>query len=141
MNRVCTHILAFQDDGTLFFQPGDYNYYLEKRNEMLAAAAASAGDKKESRAVSRPVEAEAPKKNKVKLTWKEQRELEGIGDAISAAEAEVARLEECFADPQFHVKYAQQTKELTAQLDAARQKVEELYVRWDELEAKNSAQE
>ena len=138
MNRVCTHILAFQDDGTLFFQPGDYNYYLEKRNEQLAAAEAAAPQKAAAAAKNQVPQ---PKKTKVKLSWKEQRELEGMGDAISEAEAEVARLEECFADPQFHVKYAQQTKELTAQLDAARQKVEELYVRWDELEAKNSAQE
>ena len=57
---------------------------------------------------------------------------------IDDAEAEVARLEECFADPQFHVKYAAQTRELTAQLDEAKRKVEELYTRWDELEEKNS---
>lgn len=30
LNRVCTHILAFEDDGRVELNVGDYDYYLEK---------------------------------------------------------------------------------------------------------------
>ena len=70
-----------------------------------------------------------------KLSFQEQRELEGMEAQIHAREAEVARIEGVFADPEFFRKYAARTGELTAELAAARQNVTTLYTRWEELEA------
>ena len=54
---------------------------------------------------------------------------------IHALEAEVARIESLFADPEFFRKHATQVNQLTAELDAAKEKVPQLYARWEELEA------
>ena len=42
LNRVCTGILAFEAGGKVVYNPGDYDYYLEKRREREAAALAAA---------------------------------------------------------------------------------------------------
>ena len=55
--------------------------------------------------------------------------------AIHTAEAEIARIEALFADPDFHRKHGAQTEDLTAQLEALKSKVLELFARWEELEA------
>ena len=60
---------------------------------------------------------------------------------IHAVEAEVARIEGLFADPDFHRKHATQVNQLTDELDAAKEKVTKLYARWEELEAIKAAAE
>ncbi|HEU5123398.1 MAG TPA: ABC-F family ATP-binding cassette domain-containing protein [Verrucomicrobiae bacterium] len=134
LNRVCTDILAFEGDGRIHHSVGDYDYYLEKKRRAEAVAA------KESAAilaVNKSAAAKEPAKQSKprKLSFKENRELEGMEEEIHAAEAEVARIEELFASPDFHRTHATQTNELLAQLAAAKEKVTQLYARWEELEA------
>jgi ABC transport system ATP-binding/permease protein len=40
LNRVCTDILAFEGDGKIHHSVGDYDYYLEKKQEAIRAASA-----------------------------------------------------------------------------------------------------
>ncbi len=134
LNRVCTDILAFEGENKVVFQHGDYQYYLEKREQRRQAALAVEAAK--AKAIQQKTTAPAPKPQKVRLTWKEQRELEGMEEAILEAETKVSDLEAIFADPNFHVKYGTRTAELTAQLDAAKAEVEAKYARWEELSAK-----
>jgi ATP-binding cassette subfamily F protein uup len=134
LNRVCTDILAFEGDGRIHHSVGDYDYYLEKKRRAEAVAA------KESAAilaVNKSAAAKEPAKQSKprKLSFKENRELEGMEEEIHAAEAEVARIEELFASPDFHRTHATQTNELLAQLAAAKETVTQLYARWEELEA------
>lgn len=133
LNRVCTDILAFEGDGEIFFQHGDYQYYLEKRLQRRLAAQAAAEQSK-----PQPVKS-APKPQRIRLTYKEQRELEEMESVIMEAEEKVAELEAIFADPDFHRKYGARTVELTEQLNAAKTDVEAKYARWEELTAKAAA--
>lgn len=139
LNRVCTDILAFEDEGQLVFQTGDYAYYRQKQEERRAAAAAeqTARDGQKQNPDSTPPPPRA-NRNKPRLTWKEQRELEAIEEQILAAETRVAELEQLFLQPDFHARYGRQLTELTAQLDEAKATVENLYLRWTELESKNT---
>jgi ABC transport system ATP-binding/permease protein len=139
LNRVCTDILAFEGDGKIHHSVGDYDYYLEKKQKAsLAAARQSAAilatNKAEKSAVLSREAAARPAKPR-KLSFKEQRELEGMEARIHAVEAEVARIEGLFADPEFFRKHAAQVNQLTAELDAAKAEVPKLYARWEELEA------
>ncbi len=137
LNRVCTDILAFEDDGNVVFQHGDYQYYLEKRRQRRAQAQADAAEASAKNAQTAATAQAAQNKNtKARLTWKEQRELENMEQTIADAEAKVTQLEETFADPNFHAKYGQRTAELTAELDSARKLVESLYNRWEELSSR-----
>lgn len=142
LNRVCTDILAFEGDGRIAHSVGDYDYYLEKRQK---AAVAASRKSTEAPAVSKP---SAPAQNVAtktakgrKLSFKEQRELEGIEAEIHTVEAEVTRIEGLFADPEFFRKHATQVNKLTDELEAAKANVVKLYARWEDLEAIKAASE
>ena len=133
LNRVCTGILAFEADGRLVYQEGDYDYYLDKR---AAAARTTAAAAQVSATAAAKASASTPAKGKSGLKWKEQQELDGLPTAIEAAEAEVARLEALFAAPDFFQKNGPRIKEFTAELDQARDKAASLYKRWTDLESR-----
>ena len=86
-----------------------------------------------SAALSRDAATKAAKPRK--LSFKETRELEGMEAQIHAVEAEVARIEGLFADPEFFRKHAAKVNDLTHELDAAKENVTQLYSRWEQLEA------
>ena len=138
LNRVCTGILAFEGDGRIYYQEGGYDYYLEKHAEREAAAAnkavavASVAPVADSAtAVAAPV-----KSKERKLSYKEQKELDGMEATIAAAESALAELEAPFMDPEFFSKNGAKLKELTADLDRRRTEIEQLYARWQELQDK-----
>jgi ATP-binding cassette subfamily F protein uup len=136
LNRVCTDILAFEGDGAIHHSVGDYEYYLEKKRKSAEASARAASPvpRRESASLS------APKPSKPgKLSFKDQRELEGIEPRILSVESEIARIEELFASPDFHRTHATQTNDLMAELAAAKANLPRLYARWEELESRKAA--
>ena len=67
--------------------------------------------------------------------------MEGMEAQIHAVEAEVARIEGLFIQPDFHRKHATQVNRLTDELEAAKERATQLYARWEELEAIKTASE
>jgi ATP-binding cassette subfamily F protein uup len=140
LNRVCTDILAFEGDGKIHHSVGDYDYYLEKKAKVATASARQSAAIlaiNKSAALSR--DAATQKSKPRKLSFKETRELEGMEAQIHAVEAEVARIEGLFADPDFFRKHAAKVNRLTDELEAAKKNVTQLYSRWEELERVRSA--
>ena len=139
LNRVCTDILAFEGDGKIHHSVGDYDYYLEKKQRTAEAATRASFESATGKTTSRPVAPAAPLANVStkprKLSFKETRELESMEAQIHAVDEEIARIEGLFASPDFHRTHATQTKQLTADLAAAKDKLAQLYTRWEELEA------
>ena len=133
LNRVCTDILAFEGDSRIHHSAGDYDYYLEKKQRVANEAARPVPAVSRDKTHHRPASANAAKPRK--LSFKETRELEGMEAQIQAVDAEIARIEALFASPDFHRTHATQTKQLTAELAAAKEKLTHLYTRWEELEA------
>ena len=130
LNRVCTHILAFEDDGRVALHVGDYDYYLEKRR--LAAAPV----RTENAAKPSP----QPERSRAKkLSYKERKELEEIEPAILAAEREAAEIEAMLHDPAFYASRAKEFPEWEAKLDAVKARIASLYARWSELDAARAA--
>ncbi len=142
LNRVCTDILAFEGDGKIHHSVGDYDYYLEKKQRAAVAASRQSAAilaVNKSAALSRAAATKTAKPRK--LSFKEQRELEGMEAQILAVEEEIARIEALFVSPDFHRTHATQTNQLTAQLAAAKEQAMQLYARWEELEAIKTAAE
>jgi ATP-binding cassette subfamily F protein uup len=142
LNRVCTDILAFEGDGKIAHSVGDYDYYLEKKKKAAVAASRKSAEVPAASKPSVPAPNAAANTAKArKLSFKEQRELEGIEAQIHTFEAEVTRIEGLFADPEFFRKHASQVNQLTDELDAAKASVVKLYARWEQLEALKAASE
>ena len=136
LNRVCTGIIAFEGDGQVAYNEGDYEYYREKlatRKKRLAKLPVATQTNAES--------SRAPEAKPRKMTWKEKAELEGMEAAILKDEESVARIESLFADPEFHSKHGAKTSELTIELETAKKQSAALYARWEELEALRAANE
>jgi ATP-binding cassette subfamily F protein uup len=125
LDKVATGILAFEGNGQVTFYEGDYRQYLERRPRKAIAAAA---DKPKAPA---PRTA-APKK----LGYKEKLELESIEQSIEKADARVVELQTTLNDPATYRDRSTEIATLVSSLEAAKQEVERLYARWQELEAK-----
>jgi len=136
LNRVCTGIIAFEGDGLVAYNEGDYEYYREKLAERKMRLAKQPAATHANDGSSR-----APEAKPRKMTWKEKAELEGMEEAILKNEEAVARIESLFADPEFHSKHGGKTIELTNELETAKKHGGALYARWEELEAIRAANE
>jgi len=77
-------------------------------------------------------------KSPTKLSYKDQRELDGMEAAILAAEEAAAALEQRAADPAVLADHMKLTA-VCAELGAAQDKVRALYDRWAELEQRQTA--
>jgi len=135
LNRVCTGILAFEGDGQVSYSVGNYDYYWEKSQRLLAADPGPTVSQEKAKPTSRRQPVDKPRK----LSFKEARELEGMEDAIMAAETRIAEIEAMFTNPDFHRKFGSQAQALHDEVEAERKKHDCLFARWEELEAIKAA--
>ena len=132
LDRICDQIIALEPDG-LYVQPGNYSYYLEMRNERLSRAEKQA--EFTARDLKKQERREAPKPDKPrKLSYKEQKELEGMEERILAEESKAEELEQTLSDPEFYSKRADEAGKLAAELEELKTGISQLYARWEELE-------
>jgi ATP-binding cassette subfamily F protein uup len=124
LDKVATGILAFEGDGRVVFYEGDYQSWAARRPEPAKAA---------PEAPRKPTEVTLPRSapTRARMSYKEQRELEGMEAAILEAEAEVEALSTALAQTT-----GPRVAELSRALEAAMATVEQRYARWTELEAK-----
>jgi ABC transport system ATP-binding/permease protein len=132
LDRICDQIVAFEDD-SVFVQGGNYSYYLEKKQQRDAAKQAVLASIARAQS-GKPQEAKPPRTSRPrKLSFKEQREFEGIETAILAAETRAHELEALLNDPEFHATRSREAHGLIADMELARAEVARLYERWQEL--------
>ncbi|MEX2581241.1 MAG: ABC-F family ATP-binding cassette domain-containing protein [Verrucomicrobiales bacterium] len=130
LDRVCDRVIVFGGDGEVSVNEGNYSYYLQKRKAREASLASAAKSEKKQKTTARP-ETTKPRK----LKWKEERELEGMEEAILEAEGVAAALEAKLNDPDFYVDHAADAAGIDEKIRAKREEVRRLYSRWEELEA------
>ncbi len=122
MDRLCTEVIGLDGAGgsNSYGSVGQWLSAYDKANSV------SKGDDKAK------AKGEAKPKAK-KLSYKEQQEWDGMEAALATAEGAAEALAEAAANSPRPILTA-----ACGQLDAARAKVEKLYARWEELEAKRS---
>ncbi|MCG3149385.1 MAG: Energy-dependent translational throttle protein EttA [Verrucomicrobiae bacterium] len=124
LDRICDQIVAFEDTGVIV-QPGNYSYYLEKRKERELPT-------RPAPPVSVPATPKPARQRK--LSFKEQRELDGMEAAILTAESHVSEIETTLNDPNFYSTRAKEAASLALELEKAKAEVARLYARWAELD-------
>lgn len=128
LDRICDQIIAFEDDGVRV-TPGNYSYYLEKRQARENAARVQAAAK--SREIAARKKATEQKNKPRKLTMAERQELEGIEEKIQEVEVQVEALEDRLVEVQSDFE---QLPKVIAELEEARAQRDQRYARWEELE-------
>jgi len=160
LDKVATAVLAFEGEGRAVRYPGNYEMYRrladqaeQARREAASEAAAAparssaaqgrgagaSGGLGEGSATAVRVSADAARTRRPgRLSFKEQREVEGMEAAVLAAEARKAELEAVLADPATYQKDGARVPALRAELVEATAEVDRLYGRWQELESLGS---
>ena len=137
LNRVCTGILAFEDNGDLHYSPGSYDYYLEKKANRDKQ---SSGYEALSTTKEKPKK-EKPKEKPRKLKWSEETILETIEADILTAEEGVEAQAAFISAPNFYAEHTNDYQDYENKLKVAQEEVARLYAHWEELEAVKAAYE
>jgi ATP-binding cassette subfamily F protein uup len=135
LDKVATSILTFEGGGRVTRYEGNYEMYRRLKAQSEAQAATAAAAKPAPAAAPKKEEASASKaaRKPGKLSYKEQRELDGMEAAIEAAETRKAALEAQLADPAVYSNGAK-VAEVQKELEATAAEVDRLYARWQELQ-------
>ncbi|GAA0568819.1 ATP-binding cassette domain-containing protein [Halomonas salifodinae] len=140
MDNVVTGVLAFEGDGRVREYVGGYSDWVRQGGKLPPApwegAARQRAEPVADGVAETPQKATKPAARKpAKLSYKLQRELDGLPARIERLEAEVAEFEARVGDPDF---YQQEASRVTATLEAMGAKqaeLDEAMERWVELEA------
>ena len=128
LDRICDQIVAFEDDGVKV-TPGNFSYYLEKRQARENAARAQATAANRSAKKRAYNKKEKPRK----LTMAEAKELETLEDKAMEADDVVTTLQEKLSSPDIQTDF-EQIPVIMAELEAAKKVADELINRWEFLE-------
>jgi len=127
LNNVVSRTIALEGDGRVSDNVGGYDDWLRFAAELKASPAAKAEKGGErSRA-----EKEKPRK----LSFKEERELEGLPALIAGLEAEQAALHARMVDPEVYRSGKGEVNAINERLALLEKELELLYIRWEELES------
>ncbi|HEZ4854736.1 TPA: ATP-binding cassette domain-containing protein [Neisseria meningitidis] len=133
LDNVITQSLVFEGNGRLKEYIGGYQDYIDAKSREAKIQTESAP----KTADAEPVK-EKPKANRtVKLSYKEQRELDALPDEIAALEAEQAEINAQLSDPEIFKDY-----EKAGALQSRAEEIEMLLLekleRWELLETKQN---
>ena len=134
LDNVITQSIVFEGQGRLKEYIGGYQDYIDAKSREEKIQTASA-----PKAAAEP-EKVKPKANRtVKLSYKEQRELDALPDEIAALETEQAEINTQLSDPEIFKDY-----EKAGALQSRAEEIEMLLLekleRWEWLEAKQNGE-
>lgn len=132
LDNVVTEVLAPEGDGLWREYVGGYSDWLHYRPQPVANE-----DKKEVTAVK--AQPKKPRQEKLKLSYKENKELEELPDLLMTLESDHETMLAQMNDPTYFTSHSpDQIKENADKLDLLEKRIEATYARWDELEAKKA---
>lgn len=132
LDKVASRILAVEGDGSVVAYPGNFTMYRTLKAQRASAVVQPATAVPSARAREASADTSAGGR---RLSYRDQRELDGMEAAIEAAEASKAAREAALMDPAIYADAAA-SKRALEELAAAVAEVEHLYFRWEELLAK-----
>jgi ABC transport system ATP-binding/permease protein len=133
LDKVVTSVLVFEADGVVQCYPGGYSDWV-RRNHALAA---KDGPSSQGRAQALASEVPKPKAG-AKLSYKLQRELDGLPQRIATLEQQFAAAQNEVTAPDFYQQPHEQVQARLDALSALQRDLDQAIERWAELEEQSS---
>ncbi|MDJ0699369.1 MAG: ATP-binding cassette domain-containing protein [Woeseiaceae bacterium] len=130
LDNVVTSVVVFEDDGKVREYVGGYSDWLRRGHKLAETDDPTATARRKAEHVERRT-----KRRPRKLSYQDQRELDGLPAEIEALEAELATLQEAVTAPDFYNKASEFVQQRLAELSACEALLEARVERWGELES------
>lgn len=132
LDNVVTEVLAPEGNGKWREYVGGYaEWFAQRPAEALPAKKASPSKEEEKKAKPK-----TQVQQKIKLSWRESRELEALPEKLEALEKEQSDLIARMSEGSYHTKPVDEIKADKNRLDALENEISAGYARWEELSAK-----
>ncbi|HEB2435756.1 TPA: ABC-F family ATP-binding cassette domain-containing protein [Bacillus cereus] len=136
INRVTTTVVELSTEGAQEYL-GDYDYYVEKKNEMIERAAFEQLEQQENQApVQKTVAQEKlnylEEKERKQLERQRTRKIEELEQNILNLEEEIATLEDQLCLPEIYADY-EKASEITTKKQTLQEQLETCMAEWEEL--------
>jgi ABC transport system ATP-binding/permease protein len=142
LDRLATWLWVFEGEGRVRRHHGSWDAWLARREEGQAEEKARRREeerrRRDQRATEAREQAREARSRKNRLTFKEKRELEGLGDRIGELEQEKEELGQRLADPAFYQNEEADVGGAATRYREVEEELEAAYQRWMELEEKAS---
>ena len=132
LDNVVTEVLAPEGNGKWREYVGGYaEWFAQRPAEALPVKKASPSKEEEKKAKPK-----AQVQQKIKLSWRESRELEALPEKLEALEKEQSDLIARMSEGSYHTKPVDEIKADKSRLDALENEISAGYAPWEELSAK-----
>lgn len=136
INRVTTTVVELSTEGAQEYL-GDYDYYVEKKNEMIERAAFEQQEQQENQApVQKNVAQEKlnylEEKERKQLERQRTRKIEELEQNIVEFEEEIATLEDQLCLPEIYADY-EKASEITTKKQTLQEQLDACMAEWEEL--------
>ncbi|PFT38069.1 ABC transporter ATP-binding protein [Bacillus thuringiensis] len=136
INRVTTTVVELSTEGAQEYL-GDYDYYVEKKNEMIERAAFEQQEQQENQApVQKTVAQEKlnylEEKERKQLERQRTRKIEELEQNIVNLEEKIATLEDQLCFPEIYADY-EKASEITTKKQTLQEQLETCMAEWEEL--------
>lgn len=128
LDRLVTSVLAVEGQGDVKEYVGGYQDYRRVRSQNAKAAQTPTPSSNVNQ------ERAKPKGTSLRLSYKDQRDLDLLPGKIDELESQISDCEGKLANPDFFTKDPEGFQKVAAELDGARQELEQAEERWLELE-------
>ncbi|MDH5455677.1 MAG: ATP-binding cassette domain-containing protein [Gammaproteobacteria bacterium] len=129
LDNVVTSTVVFEQDNKVQEYAGGYSDWLRRGHELAVTDNPYEVERRKREALERRKDRKA-----TKLSYKDQRELDGLPAEIERIEAEIAALQATIATPDFYAQDAEIVQRELHRLSESEKRLEQRIERWGELE-------
>jgi ATP-binding cassette subfamily F protein uup len=134
LDNAVTSCLVFEGEGKVGEYVGGYSDW-EAHAQAKAESTAKPTAQAQRDIKSAP---EKPKKKREKLSYKDQRELDGLPKKIEEMEQTLSELQQQLSDPELYRTQGEQVARLQQQVTGVQEQLDQAYERWEILESMQS---
>ena len=134
LDNVVTSTVVFEDDGRAKEYVGGYSDWVRHGHQLADTENIAAAEVRKRETAER-----RKNKNKTKLSYKDQRELDQLPGEIEKLESGIAALQSQIADPAFYSQDNDNVQATLQELSSAEALLEQHIERWGELESKQDS--